>query len=128
MRTDPRQLDLFETTSPLPAHSLVSCGGASGRATHQPPWARSATTPRVGTGMYVTIPGGWDEPPNAECVACGRMGGGHAQGCLVADHEQRERACWEDAQLEAGDPALWADMIAATTDAVQCAQLPMPSA
>lgn len=119
MRTDPYQLDLFEPAAQALSSSVRLCDAASESAMHLPPWARSTMTSRISAGMYVAIPGGRDEPPGELCTACGWAGGGHGQRCAVAEYELQERACWEDAQFEAGDPALWADLIAATQEAAE---------
>ena len=56
------------------------------------------------------------EPPGAECTACSSADGTHRDACPVASEESYVFLLWLDRQLEAGSPALWADLIASTAD------------
>jgi hypothetical protein len=75
-------------------------------------------TLRPGASLYVTTPGGPDEPPDVLCTGCGRVGGTHRDRCPVDAYEADASARSEDAHREAGNPAAWADVVASEGDRV----------
>lgn len=83
-------------------------------AAHVPPWERRHASLLRLAGHYVAVSGGLNEPPGAECMACSWANGTHRNTCPVAAEESYAFLLWLDWQLEAGNPALWADLISST--------------
>lgn len=83
-------------------------------AVHVPPWERRHASLLRLAGHYVTVSGGMNEPPGAECTACSWANGTHRDTCPVAAEESCAFLLWLDWQLEAGNPVLWADLISGT--------------